>query len=60
MKHTDNFVGRCIKTHMAAFEEWPHGPMKEIWTDEDGYLCIRYMDGRYWHYKEENGEIIWW
>lgn len=45
MKHTDNFAGRCIKAHMEAFEEWPHGPMKETRTDEEGYLCIRYTDG---------------
>ena len=61
MKHTDKgYVELCVKTHMAAFEDWPHGPMKEAWTDKDGYLCIRYTSGKHWHYKEENGQIIWW
>lgn len=60
MKHTDNFVERCVKAHMAAFEVWPHGLIKETWTDEGGNLCIRYQDGMYWRYKEEDGHIIWW
>lgn len=55
------FVERCIKTHMAAFEDWPHGKPVESWIDENGDLCIRYESHNRWHYKEtEDGNIEWW
>lgn len=60
MKYTREFITRCIEAHKAAFEDWPCGEMQKAWVDENGNLCIRYEDGTHYHYKEENGSIIWW
>lgn len=47
--------------HRSQFGIWEHGEIKEVWTDVDGNTCIRYADGKWWHYtvdKKEN--IIFW
>lgn len=54
------FMEKCIKAHMAAFEDWPYGPVTKVFEDESGDFCIRYQGGMYWRYKEEKGEITWW
>lgn len=55
------FMERCIKAHMEAFEEWPYGAVKSFFEDEDGNFCIRYQGGMYWHYRETGkGDIEWW
>ena len=32
-------------------------PIKKVWIDKDGYLCIEYESGEWWHYNDK-GE--WW
>lgn len=52
------YADACYNYHKMAFEEWPHGEIKEIWRDENEVLCIRYSDGAWWHYSDK--EIVWW
>lgn len=55
------FMERCIKAHMEAFEDWPYGAVERFFEDEDGNFCIRYQGGMYWHYRETGkGDIEWW
>lgn len=52
---------RYMEEHKKAFEVWSDGAIKEVWTDKDGNLCIKYESGNWWHYKKkDNGEIEWW
>lgn len=46
--------------HKSIFESWTHGDIAETWTDEAGNTCIRYSDGVWYHYRLENGEVIYW
>ena len=37
------------------------GEPERAWKDCDGYLCIRYESGRWWHYRwEADGHLVWW
>lgn len=53
---------RCYKDHRAAYESWPHGEICEFWVDVDGYTCVRYTDGEWYHYGQSSisSEIVWW
>lgn len=52
---------RFYSKHRSFWENWEHGNIKDIWVDEDGYLCIKYESGTWYHYKEtEKGELEWW
>lgn len=46
--------------HKSIFESWNHGEIDETWTDDAGNTCIRYIDGSWYHYRIENGEVIFW
>ena len=54
------FAEECIRAHMGAFSRWPYGDVRKIDVDENGVLRIYYTGGRHWHYKEEDGSIVWW
>ncbi len=56
----DQKVRTFFDTHRKAFRNWEHGEPVRCWRDEQGVLCIEYEDGSWWHYKVENGELIWW
>lgn len=43
--------------HKKAFENWNEGDIDRIWIDKDGYICIQYESGNWWHY-DDNG--AWW
>ena len=43
--------------HKKAFEKSRFGEIDKVWIDKDGFVCIQYESGDWWHYKE-NGE--WW
>lgn len=50
-----------MEEHKKAFGVWNEGAIKDVWTDEEGNLCIKYESGRWWHYrKKDNGELEWW
>lgn len=46
--------------HMAACENWRDGAPVDSWIDADGYYCIRYESGKWWHYSDANGRLEWW
>lgn len=55
-----DFMEDCVKAHRASFEDgWPYGDVEKAEVDRDGNLRIHYVGGMYWHYKEEDGGIIW-
>lgn len=47
------------KKHMAACENWRDGAPVDSWIDADGYYCIRYESGKWWHYSDANGPLEW-
>lgn len=47
--------------HRSQLDGWEHGEIKEVWTDADCNTCIRYTDGKWWHYNVDKKEnIIFW
>lgn len=56
----EQFAIKCYEEHKAVFEHWNYGSIDEIWTDENGILCIRYTSGKWWHYAIEDNSVIWW
>lgn len=46
--------------HKSFFENWEYGDISEIWYEECCDLCIRYESGKWWHYKKNKNEWIWW
>lgn len=51
-----------VAEHKSACENWLHGDMSESWVDDNGYICIRYADGAWYHYGRRNidDSIVWW
>lgn len=45
------------EAHKKACEHWNEGGLAKVWIDKDGYLCIEYESGEWWHYNDK-GE--WW
>lgn len=46
--------------HRQQCGEWKHGEPQRCWIDENDNLCIKYYDGRWWHYKENDTGLEWW
>lgn len=55
-------VDQYAEEHMAAYEEWTHGGIVDMWLHEgkEAIVCIRYEDGQYWHYEETQEGLKWW
>lgn len=54
------FISCAISAHCTA-QRWTHGEPVELWRDEYGFLCVRYEDGNWWHYRQtETGGFEWW
>lgn len=43
--------------HKRVCAEWDHGEPVKAWFDEDHNLCIKYEDGKWWHYSTSGK---WW
>lgn len=58
-----DLVGECIKKHKKVFEDkrmrWDKGDVNGIWRDSDGYVRVSYENGQWFHYWEEDGDIVW-
>ena len=58
-----NLVGECIKKHKKAFENrrmrWDKGDVTGIWRDSDGSVRVSYENCQRFHYREEDGDIVW-
>jgi|GEM_PF-2445852 len=55
-RQTKSGVGNK-EAHKKACEHWNEGGLAKVWIDKDGYLCIEYESGEWWHYNDK-GE--WW
>lgn len=53
-------VNIYFQMHGQQSGKWPHGKPIRWWRDENENLCIKYADGRWWHYKETNTGLEWW
>lgn len=53
-------VEECYNFHKSVFEHWTYGEPVENWTDDSGYLCIRYACGVWFHYRRHNNVIEFW
>jgi hypothetical protein len=43
-----------VKTHMESVSTWKEGePVTVFWRD--GYPCVRYESGNWWHYNLKRG-----
>lgn len=47
-----------IRLHMEANGEISILKITKVWTDEDGYSCVRYSNGQWFHYDVR--KQIWW
>lgn len=58
-----DLVGECIKKHKKVFENrktrWDKGDVTGIWRDSDGSVRVSYENGQWFHYWEEDGDIVW-
>lgn len=46
--------------HRAAFEVDKLGIIKQVATDEEGNICIKYSNGQWFHYRMVNNQLEWW
>ena len=46
--------------HYNSCEKWENGTPYDHWVDDDGYICIGYTNGKWWHYSIKNNEWTWW
>lgn len=52
---------KAYTAHRTAYEDWNNGEIEKSWLDENHILCIRYKNGKWWHYDiNRDGEWIWW
>lgn len=61
MNSLESRAHKAFTAHKAVCEVWNNGEIDKVWTDENSVLCIRYENGKWWHYdKNRDGEWIWW
>lgn len=64
MKHNhdlDKVAHEAYQAHRSACETWENGYINEIWLDDNKNICIRYDNGKWWHYNTNNGgHWTWW
>lgn len=53
-------VNIFFQMHGQQSGKWSHGEPVRWWRDENEVLCIKYADGRWWHYKESSDGLEWW
>lgn len=54
------FISCAVTAHCTAYKRWTHGEPVEIWRDEYSFLCVRYEDGNWWHYRQTETGYEWW
>lgn len=47
----------CIMLHISNSEDLEEGKTTEVWKDEIGILCVKYENGKWYHYNEK---MEWW
>lgn len=51
---------KYAEIHKAAFEVDRLGIIKQIATDNEGNICIKYSNGQWFHYRMVNDQLEWW
>ena len=51
---------KYAEIHKAAFEVDRQGVVKNVATDEDGNICIKYSNGQWFHYRMNGETLEWW
>ena len=52
---------KAYAAHRKAFNTWDNGNIDKVWLDDDKNICIRYDNGKWWHYSvSKSGEWMWW
>lgn len=52
---------KAFVAHRKAFDTWDNGNIDKVWLDDDKNICIRYDNGKWWHYSvSKSGEWMWW
>lgn len=46
----DKAVQEVIKKHMETCEQWKEGKPVKVFL-RDGYTCVKYESGAWWHYN---------
>lgn len=60
IKTSAHIVQSRYEKHKKTVENWQEGEPQEAWYDRDGYMCIKYESGKWWHYKStEHGLEFW-
>lgn len=54
------FISCAVTAHCTAHKRWTHGEPVEIWKDEYCFLCVKYEDGSWWHYRQTETGFEWW
>lgn len=62
MKELKERAEHYAEEHKKAFESWTHGEIVDAWLHKgnEKVVCVRYEDGRYWHYEETQDGLKWW
>ncbi len=53
-------VDSYFQIHSQQCGKWTHGEPIRWWRDENEILCIKYVDGNWWHYREIDSGLEWW
>ena len=59
-KHMSKLQDTFYEQVGKGYKRWTHGEPVEIWRDEYEFLCVRYADGNWWHYRQTETGYEWW
>lgn len=52
----DKVAHEAYQAHRIACENWDNGYINDIWLDDNKNICIRYDNGKWWHYSTNDGD----
>ena len=61
-KIMNDFAEKAFMEHMKLIDGvWHEGAPVKCWHDDDGYFCVEYASGKWWHYlfHENKAPDIW-
>lgn len=57
MVEISNKEKECIMLHISNSEDLEEEKIVEVWRDKTGILCVKYDNGKWYHYNEK---MEWW
>ena len=62
LRHLANkyFYEHMYQHELSRENEWQDGEPAKVWRDGDGYVCVEYESGEFWHYEETSEGLRWW